>query len=139
MGKNGGYKLYSKIELPSILFNEYDIKVINEIISHLKSNNDIEKLNNLKDKITNYCRLVANEDENIPEDKKNILDIMKEAISLQKSVKIEYFSKGVLKQRIVYPKQIYKYNDLVMIVVRYSEDDNDIRNLNLNRIEKIIN
>lgn len=64
---------------------------------------------------------------------------MKEAISLQKSVKIEYFSKGVLKQRIVYPKQIYKYNDLVMIVVRYSEDDNDIRNLNLNRIEKIIN
>ena len=24
MGKNGGYKLYSKIELPFILFNEYD-------------------------------------------------------------------------------------------------------------------
>jgi len=139
MGKNGGYKLYSQIELPSILFNEYDIKVINEIISHLKSNNDIEKLNNLKDKITNYCKLVTNEDENIPEDKKKILNIMKEAISLQKSVKIEYFSKGVLKQRIVYPKQIYKYNDLVMIVVKYSEDNNDIRHLNLNKIEKVIN
>ena len=57
MGKNGGYKLYSKIELPSILFNEYDIKVINEIISHLKSNNDIEKLNEIKSTIQLYSEL----------------------------------------------------------------------------------
>ena len=42
------------------------------------------------------------------------------------------------KQREVYPKQIYKYDNLIMVVVQYSEDRNDIRHLNLNRIDKII-
>ena len=31
-------------------------------------------------------------------------------------------------------KQIYKYDNLIMIVVQYSEEKNDIRHLNLNRI-----
>lgn len=139
MGKNGGYKLCSQIELPSILFNEYDIKIITEVLNKLERNDDIKKLSNLKDKITNYCKLVKNEDKNIPEDKKEILDAMKKAISLREKVKIEYYGNGLLKQRIVYPKQIYKYNDLIMIIVRYSDDKNDIRHLNLNRIKNIIN
>ncbi len=33
---------------------------------------------------------------------------------------------------------MFLYNKLVMIVVQYSEDLNDIRHINLDRIEKIV-
>ena len=35
MGKNGGYRLCSKVEMPSILFNKNDIDKINLIIGKL--------------------------------------------------------------------------------------------------------
>ena len=42
MGKNGGYKLYSKVEVPSILFNENDINKIDLIINKLSDNDKKE-------------------------------------------------------------------------------------------------
>ena len=33
LGKNGGYQLRSKIEIPSILFNQNDIEIINKAIN----------------------------------------------------------------------------------------------------------
>lgn len=136
MGKNGGYKLYSKVEIPSILFNENDIEKINKIMDKL-SNNDKKELENIKEKINTYCRLVNNKD-NISEEDKNKIDIIQEAINNKNKITIEYYSKGIKKSRIILPIQIYVYENMIMVVVHYSDDPTDIRHLNLKRIDKII-
>lgn len=136
MGKNGGYKLYSKVEIPSILFNKTDIDKIDSILNKLK-NEDKKNLEEIKQKITTYCRLLKNKD-NLNELEKEKLEIIQNAINNKKKITIEYFSKGIKKTRQILPIQIYAYEDMVMIVVHYSEDPNDIRHLNLKRIENII-
>ncbi len=138
LGKDGGYKLRSKVELPSILFNKNDIKLIESLIQKIDDQKILKDLNEIKQKIINYCNLVNNEINFLDEYRRNILKEIEKSIIENKSIKIEYNSKGIKKQRTIYPKQIYLYEHLVMIVVQYSEDLNDIRHLNLNRIEKII-
>lgn len=138
LGKDGGYQLRSEIELPSILFNQYDIEIIDNIIKNCINEEELHNLINLKQKIVHYCKLVNNEEDFLENDKKEILDDIKKSIIGQQSIQIEYFSKGTKKQRVIYPKQIYKFENLIMIVAQYSEDKNDIRHLNLNRIDKII-
>lgn len=138
LGKNGGYQLKSKVELPTILFNQHDIELINSLRMKLTDIDDLNKIDELKNKILTYCNLVDNKCDFLDESKKYILECIKESILNNKSIKIEYYSKGILKNRTVHPKQIYMYDNLVMIVVQYSEDLNDIRHLNLNRINKII-
>ena len=138
LGKNGGYQLKSKIELPSILFNQHDIELMNSLKFKLTDRDDLNKIDELKNKIVTYCNLVDNEYNFLDDSKKYILECIKDSISKNKSIKIEYYSKGILKNRIVHPRQIYMYDNMVMIVVQYSEDSSDIRHLNLNRIEKII-
>lgn len=137
-GKNGGYQLKSKIELPTILFNQHDIELINSLKMKLTDKDDLNKIDELKNKILTYCNLVDNKYDFLDESKKYILEYVKDSILKNKAIKIEYYSKGILKNRTVHPKQIYLYDNLVMIVVQYSEDLNDIRHLNLNRISKII-
>ena len=138
LGKDGGYQLRSEIELPSILFNQYDIEIIDNIMKNCINEEELHNLINLKQKIVHYCKLVNNEEDFLENDKKEILDDIKKSIIGQQSIQIEYFSKGTKKQRVIYPKQIYKFENLIMIVAQYSEDKNDIRHLNLNRINKII-
>lgn len=138
LGKEGGYQLRSKVELPSILFNKNDITIIESLKDKLIDEQDIKKLDEIKQKIIKYCNLIDNEDDFLDDSKKNILAAIQKCIIENKSIKIEYYSKGIMKQRKVYPKQIYIYENLVMIVVQYSDDLNDIRHLNLNRIENII-
>lgn len=136
MGKNGGYKLYSKIEIPSILFNANDIDKINLILEKL-SDNDKNELEEIKEKINTYCRLVSNKD-NINEEDKKKIEIIQNAINNKTKITIEYFSKGVKKSRSILPIQIYVYENMIMVVVHYSDEPNDIRHLNLKRIENII-
>lgn len=136
MGKNGGYKLYSKVEVPSILFNENDINKIDSIINKL-SDNDKKELENIKEKINSYCRLVNNKD-NMSEEDKTKINIIQDAINNKKKIMIEYFSKGVKKSRCILPIQIYVYENMIMVVVHYSDEPNDIRHLNLKRIENIM-
>lgn len=138
LGKEGGYQLRSKVKLPSILFNKNDITIIESLKDKLIDEQDIKKLDEIKKKIIKYCNLIDNEDDFLDDSKKNILAAIQKCIIENKSIKIEYYSKGIMKQRKVYPKQIYIYENLVMIVVQYSDDLNDIRHLNLNRIENII-
>ena len=135
MGKNGGYKLYSKIEIPSILFNKTDIEKINKVLNKL-SNEDKEILENIKKKITTYCRLIENKD--INEKDKEKINIIQDAIKNKKKITIEYYSKGIKKRRTIIPIQIYTYEFMIMVVVHYSEDPEDIRHLNLKRIENIL-
>ena len=136
MGKNGGYRLCSKVEIPSILFNKSDIDKINLILGKL-SDNDKSELENIKEKINTYCRLVNDKDDMSIEDK-NKIDIIQEAINNKKKITIEYYSKGIKKTRDILPIQIYVYENMIMVVVHYSDESNDIRHLNLKRIEKII-
>jgi len=136
MGKNGGYRLRSNIEIPSILFNESDIDKINLVINKL-SNDDKKELENIKEKIKTYCRLINAED-NINDEEKNKINIIQEAINSKKKITIEYYSKGIKKSRSILPIQIYVYEDMIMVIVHYSDEPNDIRHLNLKRIEKII-
>ena len=117
MGKNGGYRLCSKVEIPSILFNKNDIDIIDTIIDKL-SDDDKNKLENIKEK--------------------NKIEIIQDAINNKKKITIEYYSKGTKKSRDILPIQIYVYENMIMVVVHYSDDPNDIRHLNLKRIEKII-
>lgn len=138
LGKDGGYQLRSQIELPSILFNQYDIEIIDNVIKNCSNEEELQNLINLKQKIVHYCKLINNDEDFLEKDKRQILDDIKESIIEQQSIKIEYYSKGLKKQRVIYPKQIYKFENLIMIVVQYSEDKSDIRHLNLNRIDKII-
>lgn len=138
LGKDGGYRLISKVELPTILFNENDIEEIDYLLSKLKDKEDFEKLENIKQKICNYCRLVNDEEYSLDDDEISVLESIKDAIKRRSGVKIEYYSKGMTKERTVYPIQVYAYEDLVMIVVQYSDDVTDIRHLNLKRIKKII-
>lgn len=138
LGKDGGYQLRSKIKLPSILFNENDILIINQLINKSNNQEELAKLNNLKAKIVEYCHLVNENLDFLDETKKEKLKLIQQSITNQEEIEIEYFSKNKKKQRKILPKQIYIYNNLIMIVVQYSEDKNDIRHLNLNRIEKII-
>lgn len=138
LGKDGGYQLHSQIELPSILFNQNDIEIIDKAIKNCSNEEELENLMNLKQKIVNYCKLINHEEDFLEKEKKQILDDIRKSIIKKQSIKIEYYSKGQKKQREIYPKQIYKYDNLIMIVVQYSEDKNDIRHLNLNRIDKII-
>ncbi len=137
LGKDGGYILRSKIEMPLILFNNNDIDIIDSLIK--KSNNveDSNKLKEIKNKIRTYCKMLNNDYQFLTPSKKEILEDIKEAITKNKSVQIEYHNKNEKKQRIIYPKQIYVYENLIMIVVQYSENLDDIRHLNLNRIDKI--
>ena len=136
MGKNGGYRLCSKVEIPSILFNKSDIDKINLILGKL-SDNDKSELENIKEKINTYCRLVNDKDDMSIEDK-NKIDIIQEAINNKKKITIEYYSKGIKKTKDILPIQIYVYENMIMVVVHYSDESNDIRHLNLKRIEKII-
>lgn len=136
MGRNGGYKLYSKVEVPSILFNKNDIDKINLIINKL-ADKDKKELTNIKEKIYTYCKLVSNED-SINDEDKNKIDIIQKAINNKMKITIEYYSKGIRKTRKILPIQIYVYENIIMVVVRYSDEPNDIRHLNLKRIEKII-
>lgn len=138
LGKEGGYQLRSKVELPSILFNENDITAIDELIAKTSDESDLEQLRHIKQKIVNYCKIVSDDIDFLDESKKQILSEIKEAITKHQSLDIAYISKGIKKQRTIYPRQIYIYEDLIMIVVQYSEDLNDIRHLNINRIDKII-
>lgn len=48
LGKDGGYQLYSQIELPSILINEYDIKTLDDIIKSYSNKENIENLIGLR-------------------------------------------------------------------------------------------
>lgn len=136
MGKNGGYRLCSKVEIPSILFNKSDIDKIDLVLDKL-SDNDKNELENIKEKIKTYCRLVSDKDEISIEDK-NKIDIIQEAINSKKKITIEYYSKGIKKIRDILPIQIYVYENMIMVVVHYSDRENDIRHLNLKRIDKII-
>lgn len=137
-GREGGYQLRSKIELPSILFNENDIATIDSLLAKIKNKDDLEKLKNIKQKIFHYCKMPNDDLDFLDKTKKEILKEIRKAIIEQQKIKIEYHSKGEIKQRIIYPKQIYIYENLIMIVAVYSDDMNDIRHLNLNRITKII-
>ena len=138
LGKDGGYRLQSQIELPSILFNQYDIEIIDNAIKNCSNEEELPNLINLKQKIVTYCKLVNDDEDVLEKEKRQILDDIKKSIIGQQSIQIEYFSKGMKKRRAIYPKQIYKFENLIMIVAQYSEDKNDIRHLNLNRIDKII-
>lgn len=137
-GKDGGYKLRSKLELPTILFNEYDLNKLDEFIENNKTNKLIKDIINIRNKVFEFCKMVNNEELDLSPEKNSIYSDIKEAILTKKDICIEYFSKGELKNRVIKPMQIYSYNNNIMIVVQYSEDKNDIRHLNLNRIEKII-
>lgn len=137
-GKDGGYRLQAQIELPSILFNQYDIEIIDNAIKNCSNEEELPNLINLKQKIVTYCKLVNDDEDVLEKEKRQILDDIKKSIIGQQSIQIEYFSKGLKKRRAIYPKQIYKFENLIMIVAQYSEDKNDIRHLNLNRIDKII-
>lgn len=136
MGKNGGYRLRSKVEMPSILFNKHDIEKIDGLINKL-SDDDKNTLKEIKYKINTYCRLI-DEKENIKEEERRKIDIIQNAINNNNSITIEYYSKGLLKTRTILPIQIYVYESIIMVVVHYSADLTDIRHLNLKRIENII-
>ena len=123
MGKNGGYRLCSKVEIPSILFNKSDIDKIDLVLDKLSDNDKNE--------------LVSDKDEISIEDK-NKIDIIQKAINSKKKITIEYYSKGIKKIRDILPIQIYVYENMIMVVVHYSDRENDIRHLNLKRIDKII-
>lgn len=138
LGKDGGYQLRSKIDIPSILFNQNDIEIMDKAIKSCRDEEELGNLINLKQKIVNYCKLINQEVDFLEEEKRQILDDIQKSIIRKQSIKIKYYSKGMEKQRKVYPKQIYKYDNLIMVVVQYSEDRNDIRHLNLNRIDKTI-
>lgn len=138
LGKDGGYQLRSKIDIPSILLNQNDIEIMDKAIKSCRDEEELGNLINLKQKIVNYCKLINQEVDFLEEEKRQILDDIQKSIIRKQSIKIKYYSKGMEKQREVYPKQIYKYDNLIMVVVQYSEDRNDIRHLNLNRIDKII-
>ena len=138
LGKDGGYQLRSKIDIPSILFNQNDIEIMDKAIKSCRDEEELGNLINLKQKIVNYCKLINQKVDFLEEEKRQILDDIQKSIIRKQSIKIKYYSKGMEKQREVYPKQIYKYDNLIMVVVQYSEDRNDIRHLNLNRIDKII-
>ena len=138
LGKDGGYQLRSKIDIPSILFNQNDIEIMDKAIKSCRDEEELGNLINLKQKIVNYCKLINQEVDFLEEEKRQILDDIQKSIIRKQSIKIKYYSKGMEKRREVYPKQIYKYDNLIMVVVQYSEDRNDIRHLNLNRIDKII-
>ena len=138
LGKDGGYQLRSKIDIPSILFNQNDIEIMDKAIKSCRDEEELGNLINLKQKIVNYCKLINQEVDFLEEEKRQILDDIQKSIIRKQSIKIKYYSKGMEKQREVYPKQIYKYDNLIMVVVQYSDDRNDIRHLNLNRIDKII-
>lgn len=135
LGKEGGYQLRSKLELPSILFHYDDIRKIEQVMKTITKKEDLKILEEIKEKIANYCKLV--DYDKIDGTKREKLEIIENAIKKHCGIQIEYNSKGIKKQRIIYPKQIYMYENLIMIVAQYSEDSTDIRHLNLNRIEKI--
>lgn len=138
LGKNGGYVLRSEIKLPLILFSQNDVDIIDSLIKKCKDIDNLNKLTNLKEKIKKYCRMLNSDLNFLDKSKIEILEKIKDSIEKHSSIDIEYQSKGVIKHRTIIPKQIYMYENLIMIVAQYSDDLNDIRHLNLNRIDKII-
>ena len=112
LGKDGGYQLRSQIELPSILFNQYDIEIIDNVIKNCSNEEELQNLINLKQKIVHYCKLINNDEDFLEKDKRQILDDIKESIIEQQSIKIEYYSKGLKKQRVISPTQTV--NDITL-------------------------
>lgn len=92
LGKNGGYQLRSKIDIPSILFNQNDIEIMDKAIKNCRDEKELENLMNLKQKIVNYCKLVNKEVDFLEEEKRQILDDIQEAIIKKQSIKIKYYN-----------------------------------------------
>lgn len=135
LGVNGGYQLKQIVDMPDILFSDDDIKLIDELMVESRYKED---LNNLKEKISRYRRMIDSDLSFLSDEKRCLLEDISKAIKNKESIKIEYLSKSVVKVREIRPLQIYIYNEFVMIVVNYDLNGEDIRHLNLNRIDKII-
>lgn len=135
LGINGGYQLKQIVDMPDILFNDDDIKLIDDLMGDSSHKED---LNTLKDKIIRYRRMIDSDLSFLSDEKRCLLEDISKAIKNRESIKIEYLSKSVVKVREIRPLQIYIYNEFVMIVVNYDLNGEDIRHLNLNRIDKII-
>lgn len=135
LGVNGGYRLKQELDMPSILFSDEDIYLLDELMK--KNSKDVVKIKELQNKIIRLRRLINDKCE-LSNDEQDKLNDIKLAIDKSEKLKIQYYSKGILKEREVIPKQIYLYDDFIMIVVQYSEDKEDIRHINLKRIDKVI-
>lgn len=98
-GKDGGYQLRSKLNLPLILFNESDIETIDNAISCCNDNKKVEKLLDLREKIVCYCNLINYKEDFFDEKQKGLLKIISESIQKREKIKIEYKSKGVKKTK----------------------------------------
>ena len=135
-GPYGGYVLNNNINIPKIKFTQDDINLLDRIITNTKDNNEKINLINLRSKII----LLNKESSNtnlLKDDNLRKYNLINKAINENKKISISFISKNTKKERIVTPLELFIYNSKWFIIVEYNEQQNDIRYLNLDRINDL--
>jgi len=136
-GPYGGYILRERKKIPKILFNEEDLNILDKTINTINDNKLKKNINQLKNKISLTYQEHCNDKFFFDEITKNKYNLISKAIKEKRSMIIMYYSKGKIKERLVIPFQLFTYENKWYTIVNYSTPHNDIRYLNLDRLEKI--
>lgn len=130
-GPYGGYILKKNNLMVSGSFNEYDLKMINE----LKENIDTEYISSLFDKVKTIIN--SSDDKVVSSEIQKTYNIISRAIKEKRKVEITYDSleKG-LNKRIIHPLELFYLKD-GFGVAAFCERKKDLRHFELKRIKDI--
>lgn len=136
-GPYGGYILRERKNIPKILFNEEDLNILEKTINKINDNELKTSINQLRNKVYLSYQEHCNDKFFFDETTKNKYNLISKAIKEKRKITISYHSKGLMKERVVIPFELFTYEDKWYVIVEYSLTTNDTRYLNLDRLEKI--
>jgi len=134
-GPYGGYIMRRNNIQISPCFNEYDIKMINDIKESKIDNKQKEYISSLLNRIN--ISMNKNTDKIFTKSIQQTYNSISKAIKMRNKIKITYDSLGKgLNERIIHPLEIFSYNDN-FAVAAFCETKKDLRHFEFKRITKI--
>ena len=139
MGPYGGYVLNQSIRIPGRKFKKEDYELLDKFINNENNNEDIEKLELLKDKIRGIYIGSKNEEKelNLKDDILKKYNSLTRAIKERRKVKILYYSydKGE-NERVIRPAEIFLFQD-GWYCAAFCELRSEMRHFELKRIRNL--
>ena len=139
MGPYGGYVLNQSIRLPEIKFKKEDYELLDKCMQVNINDEDIKKLELLKDKIRGIY--IGSNKEKIELNLNNVTlnkyNILMRAIKERRKVKILYYSYNTGEnERVIDPAEMFLFKD-GWYCAAFCELRGDIRHFELKRIRKL--
>ena len=136
-GPYGGYIINQKVSIPTIVFTKKDTKQLDDLINTTEDINQKKSLIELRNKI--FLNIQEEETSSLKMSQENLekYNLISKAIKEKRKIKITYFSKGVKKERVIIPLEVFVYDSKWFVIVIYSEDKEDVRYLNFERLNHL--